>query len=450
MTLPLIGRLPNSEVLRSIAGSIVLKAGTVTANFALIALLGATLDAHDFGAFSMVFSAAGLFAIVAVVGQQVLLMRRWSELSASNDLPRLRASLEFSSKVVACGLLIVSGSFLLVALFFLKPLEAVAATFFLASLSLTNVTSHLIRSSSGIFVADATVVLAGMVPPIVALIIGHILGHPIGMDLVLMLMAAGGIGAASWHLLLFRQTLKKLHPTLFSVEPSRDSGELVPSTVRLWASQSLEVCNQYLDVLIVGVMLDPASAGGYFVITRLANMFSTLSTAIYLSTTRHLPDLFFGKKQSQMERLLDTTAVVVVLAVGIGLLGLVAAGGYLLQLFGVDHQEWLVNLLVLSASTAFVSAMGPAPILLNLAGHEQRYLNTLAVGVFIRLVGFALLVASFGVSGAVTAVMLSSLWLGFRLRWQAMALTGLDVSVMRLCGLVHLPGWKSPAASAGE
>jgi O-antigen/teichoic acid export membrane protein len=64
--------------MRAMAGVFVLRIAITAMNFALISLAARALGADGFGTYSILFSAAGLFCIVATFGQQVLVMRSWS------------------------------------------------------------------------------------------------------------------------------------------------------------------------------------------------------------------------------------------------------------------------------------------------------------------------------------------------------------------------------------
>jgi O-antigen/teichoic acid export membrane protein len=74
----LTGLVKNPAV-RGIAGVFVMKSSIIVANFALIMAAARVLDTEAFGVFSILFAAAGLFAIVATFGQQITIMRWWNE-----------------------------------------------------------------------------------------------------------------------------------------------------------------------------------------------------------------------------------------------------------------------------------------------------------------------------------------------------------------------------------
>ena len=74
-----LAALRRDPAIRGIAGVFVMKSSIIVANFTLIMLAARVLDPDRFGNFSILFSAAGLFCIVATFGQQVSVMRSWNE-----------------------------------------------------------------------------------------------------------------------------------------------------------------------------------------------------------------------------------------------------------------------------------------------------------------------------------------------------------------------------------
>lgn len=422
----------SSTILRSIFGSFGLKAMTVGVTFAFIALLSRSVDANTFGTFSMVFSAAGLFAIVGVMGQQTQLLRSWSEYAESGRLAELRGVLKFGAVAVMVGTLVVATAFLLVLSRFVPMEYAVAATAYLVSQSLVTVSAHLVRTAVGILIGDGLAVIFAQVPALAYISWQLGQGEPADLAYVFALMAAGGFLAFAVHAIVMARRIITHFPELLTVRGEASLPALTASSIKLWGSQILEVSSQYLDVLVVGWLMDPASAGAYFVITRLANGFAVISSAIYLSTTRHMPAAYFAGDGKKLATILNSVSVVNLFAIVGGLLLFLVAGAEILSWFGAQWTEQHANLLVLCVGSALAASSFPSTSLLNISGNEGSYLRVLAIAVAVRLVAFAVLVPAFDVSGAVLASTMSLALLGIGVREAAIRLTGLDGSVFRL------------------
>ena len=104
-----IGRLARNPALRGIAGVFVMKSSIIVSNFLLIMAAARVLDTEHFGIYSILFSAVGLFCIVATFGQQVSVMRWWNEYTAADDPALLKGALRFSFATCLAGCAIEIG-----------------------------------------------------------------------------------------------------------------------------------------------------------------------------------------------------------------------------------------------------------------------------------------------------------------------------------------------------
>jgi O-antigen/teichoic acid export membrane protein len=84
-------KLRSNPAMLGMAGVFVLRITITVLNFALISLAARALGGYAFGTYSILFSAASLFCIVATFGQQILVMRSWSEYSAATSKACSRA-----------------------------------------------------------------------------------------------------------------------------------------------------------------------------------------------------------------------------------------------------------------------------------------------------------------------------------------------------------------------
>src|SRR5690606_27704479 len=100
------------------------------------------------------------------------------------------------------------------------------------------------------------------------------------------------------QIVAIRGAVKRRFPELFGVVPAYEQSVWLSRSLRLWLSSTIEACNQYLDVILFGLLMNPAAAGAYFVLTRLANLNATVANAMHVFSTRHLPDLYYSKDES--------------------------------------------------------------------------------------------------------------------------------------------------------
>lgn len=427
----LIGLRGNSA-LRGMAGVFILRAVTTVLNFVLINLAARTVGKGTFGTYSILFSAAGLFCVVATFGQQIVSMRSWSEYSSAGQPHLLKGAMIFSGITCLVGSTLVAAPFYAWLAVTHDAWLAFAVTFYLVALSIVLTTSHLVRTAIGVAIGDGTSNLLLVIPPIVYLLSCILFRSEPDLGTIFLMMAAGGSIAILVHVVSMWRGAHARFPEISSSRALYDTRRWFSQSLKLWLSNGLEASNQYADVLIIGFLMSPTIAGGYFVTTRIANAFAMATGAIYMFSTRHIPQLYYRRQFSQLSTLLDSVAGVTLAIIAGGLLVILGGGHWILRAFSEDYVSYYGALAVLSLGTAAVAAVGPSGSILMLTGHEGRYLWIIGGTVLLRAAGFFVLIPIFGIFGAVAATTVSFVWMSIMLRTSAKNLAGIDGSVLRL------------------
>ncbi len=439
-------RLLRNPSLRGIASVFIMKSSVIVANFLLIMVAARILDTEEFGIYSILFSAAGLFCIVATFGQQVSIMRWWNEYTASGDQALLKGALRFSLVSLVAGCAIVAAGFYFWAASTHAYLLAAAVTLYMVSQASVLTTAHLVRTAVGVGAGDGFGNLLVVLPALAYLVACLATGGAANVSMVFFLFSGGAIVAMLLHFLFVLRRLHVLYPDFALVRPRSDAAVWRARSFKLWVSNCLEASNQYLDVLIIGYLMSPAIAGAYFVTTRLANAFATASDTMHMFSTRHIPDLYFRGQFKQLNTLLNSVAGITLAVVVAGMIVILSGGQYFLMVFNEAYVSYYPALALLCFGTAAIAAAGPSGSILMLTGHEGRYLKIIAMSVLIRAVGFFILIPGFGIMGAVSATTISFIFMAAILRHSSKALTGLDGSVARLIG----PRDAMPCPSAAD
>ena len=437
--------LRQNPAMLGMAGVFVLRIAITASNFALISLAARALGEASFGTYSILFSAAGLFCIVATFGQQVLVMRSWSEYSSVDRPGLLKGALIFSALTCLAGSLLVAIPFYGWFAASHSPQLAICVTFYLVTLSIVMTTSHLVRTAIGVGIGDGFGNLLLVIPPILYLLFGLASRTKTEVDTLFFLMAAGGSAAIVIHAVLMWRRIHSLFPGFMACRAAFDIPRWRERSLKLWISNALEASNQYVDVLIIGALMNPSVAGAYFVTTRLANAFAMATDAIHMFSTRHIPDLYYRGQFTALNTLLDSVAGVTLAVLAAGMIVILGGGHWLLMAFSDAYVPYYGALAVLSFGMAAVAAAGPSGSILMLTGHEGRYLTIIGVTVLIRTIGFFVLIPAFGVMGAVAATTVSFVCMALMLRTSAKNVAGIDGSVLRLVTRFRHPQVSVPA-----
>jgi O-antigen/teichoic acid export membrane protein len=424
-------RLRGSADVAAIARVFTLKGVITVLNFGLVTLAARALQPEIFGTYSLLFSAAGLLGIAATLGQQVLVMRFWSEYLAAERDDLLKGALIFSALVCLLGCVLFGVPFYLWCAAHYGDGVELAIVLYMVTFSLVMTTAHLVRSAIGIGIGDGTANILLALPGAVYFAICMAAGVRAELSVSFAAMAAGAALAIVVHLFALRRSLASRSSF---VKARADF--LIPQwtgrSAKLWMSNVLEAANQYLDVLVIGFLMDPVTAGAWFVLTRLANIISVATDAIHMFATRHIPELYFRGETSRLGGILDAVAWVVLLVILGSIVAIVIAGGWLLAIFNSAYVVYHGVLIILAVGAAAGAAAGSSPSLLMLTGHEGRYLTIIGGAVLLRLCAFATMIPAFGLVGAAVAVTVSQLAMTLLIRRAVKHCTGIDASVLRI------------------
>ena len=427
-----IGALIRRPDIGGMAVVVGVKIGMVLLNFTLITLAARLLDPEAFGHYSILYSAAGLLCIVAAAGQEPFVLRMWNEMTAAGNAAKLKGALYFTLLLSLSGTVIVAIGLYFWASALVDGQTAITCVIYMMIVSVLQICMHLVRTEIGVASGDgAGNAIVGSVPVLYLLACFFSGTRPDTAHLFLALAVGAGL-ALLLQLYLIRGRILHRFPDFQRIRAVADYRLWLPRSVRFWLATSLEATNQYIDVIIIGYLMDPVIAGAYFVTVRLANLFAAAADSVNLFGTRHLPGLYYRGEQRALNKMLDSLAWITLAFSAIGLIGILVGGYFALLLINEPYAAYFPELLVLCLGTAALGTTRPSVIMLLLAGHEGRYLQIMAVCVVVRIAGFFLFVPHFGVMGAVATTAAAFALQSIVLRTADKALTGFDSSMFRL------------------
>jgi O-antigen/teichoic acid export membrane protein len=308
---------------------------------------------------------------------------------------------------------------------------SLATGLFLVLSSMLALSSHIARSTVGIFLADGMRELFWRALVVAALLLLALAGVRIQIHQFFLI---GALAIATALLIQTAAIWRAFPKHIFPAKASWRLREWARTSGGFWAATMLETVNQYFDIVIVYWFLDPVAAGAYFVATRLSNMFGTLLAAVHNFATRRIPALYFAGEIDKLNGTLRRMAEVVLLCVLAGVAIIIFGAEPILALFGQTFiaQKW--TLVILTLGTAMYAAGGPAAAILMIAGFQARYPLIVAANIGIRFLGFAVLIPIWGLQGAAVSAALSLGVVTVVLNVLCRRWVGLDPSVLSLLG----------------
>ena len=385
---------------RAVTGSVAalaIKASGAVLMMLVFLLAARNLSPADFGRLAITFNLASFLAVVAVLGQDTLIMRSWSEYTGAGRLGLARGAFWFGWCVSLAG---AGGAAVLV--FIAGPMvdarlgsaELVAVAAFVCGQVALHYSSHASRTIGGYVVSETN------------------------RELTSRLVLLGAVGAAAQALTLpsffwaaaagMVLAVAAQSAALLRGFPRAVRAAAIETSPALWfararamsMSASIEAASQYVEVVLLGLLTTPAIAGAYFVAARLANLFPMLATGLHTYSISHMTRLFYAGETGALQHILRSVMGVALLLTAPLLLGVILLGGPLLSIFGPAYAAQYPILLVLAVASFCVSMCGPAPGLLLTTGEERLYSRIVFGALVARVALLALLAPRYGGLGA--------------------------------------------------
>jgi O-antigen/teichoic acid export membrane protein len=417
------------DVWKGSAAALAIKLVAALIGFAMFALSARYMGQAEFGSLAVIFNAISFFAVVALCGQETLIVRSWSEYCGSDRLALARGAFVFGGLVVACVALFTMMGVAL-AWSSWDPTVSVtlliAACLFLFAQSIMHFSGQFARVAAGVVIGDAPRDAIWRFFVVVAIAACHIFNLTFGTT-EFFFASAGAIAIA----LIFQGWLvaRVVPENVKRAKSAYDIKTWIPRSFKMWLSALLDTSSQYLEVVVIGYFLGPKVAGFYFVITRVTNVFAMISGSISVYATSRISALFYSDAKTDLQAMLRSLATICVMLVAIALLIILFAGQSLLWLFGAAFVSVYPELIVMTLGASIGALAGPAAHLLLLTGHEGTYPRIMASGVVLRFALIAALGPLFGLMGAVIACALSTSVISLALIGACCRLVGFDPSV---------------------
>jgi O-antigen/teichoic acid export membrane protein len=426
-----------------------IKVGSSFLNIVMFTIAARAMGPVEFGWFAIWFNAVSFLAVIALCGQETLIVRSWSEYIESRRYDLARGAVSFGTAVCMAAALfwascVAVGS--IASGWADSARLVIAACLFLIVQTTAWFSSNVARTIVGFLFGEGLreswrlVVIVGAAAMVMT-------GTPVTTAAMFTLCV---LGVGALILGQFIAIVRSLPPETRHVAPAADVAAWAKRSLPMWAAAVLDASSQYLEVILLGLLLNPVAAGGYFVAARLANVFAMIAggMANYSATT--IASLFFRGRHPELQQSLRTVSLTVAGLVTIGLLVIVFGGHFLLMIFGASYVDQHGILVVLSAGTAMAALGGPAMYVLLLTGHESLYSRVVVVGLVLRCIALVVFVPRYGAMAAAAAWSASLIAITIALNLVCRRLVGIDPSVLALIdvGASRATAAGSPAAAA--
>lgn len=420
------------SLVRSVAGSGAVRLAGMAASFAAGILLARGLGVEGYGYYSLALAVITIAAIPGEMGLPFLVTREVAAASAKKDYGKLFSVLRWADWTTAW---IAGGVALLIAVAGLA-LSAFIAPALAGALVLGAPVIPLIAMAKtrGAALQGLNYVVRGQLPwsllrPLflavfvgALLLTGRSLSAPAAMALN-SLTAAIVLGIAFVWL---RQRLPQDKPARLAGDRRRWLASAIP----MGAMEGMRVLQVELALLLVGLIMAPASVG----LLRIASVTATTAAApiavIVHVALPLLARLHVAKDQTRLQKAVTGVAHSQFLGVLALSLPLLLFPEPLIALaFGADYVHAAGALQFLAVGQVANAAFGPNIWLLNMSNHERRVARAMGIGVGVMLIAVPLLAWWLGVPGAALGLLASMLSWNFIAWRDSKRLLGIETSI---------------------
>jgi len=182
-----------SHVLKGSAAAFVLKFSASILGFTMFALASRSMEPASFGSLAIIFNAMSFFSVVALCGQETLIVRSWNEYCGSGRPALARGVLTFGARVVLGAALLLAVTVASLWLLWDRTVSlhlVLAACTFLFMHSLMQFTGQFSRVAANVIIGETPREFLWRLFMVVAVIVYHAMDIDFGATEFLLTMAA--------------------------------------------------------------------------------------------------------------------------------------------------------------------------------------------------------------------------------------------------------------------
>ncbi|HLW93504.1 MAG TPA: lipopolysaccharide biosynthesis protein [Roseiarcus sp.] len=394
----MIAFLKTQRAMTGAVFALAIKASGALLMISVFTLAARSMSTTAFGELAMWFNALSCLAVIAVFGQETLIVRSWGEYSEQGDFGLMKGAYRFGWTIatlcaaIACAVLAFANRLLPAPLSALALLSACA---FLAAQTLLHYSSHSCRTICGFRISEPHRELTWRIV-LLAAVASHLHGD-------LRLAAFFFAAAAGMALSIAFQSIavKQGFPVGTAAERSTyKKREWLGRGAAMGVSASVEALSQYAEVIILGFLATPSAAAGYFIAARIANIFSMLSTGLNTYTVTTASNLHFGGQTERLQHVMRSVMTVAFALVTPLFIILILIGGPILSVFGPSYLAAHSALVILTTASFIITLSGPSSGLLLITGDENLWSRVAALSLVLRILIMSRLAPEYGAAGA--------------------------------------------------
>jgi O-antigen/teichoic acid export membrane protein len=432
-----LGAVPLAGYLaRGLSATLVLRLTTIGLSFVTLIVLSRLLGPEGYGQYAYVMATVAILSPLAAAGMPSIVVREVAACRSRGDYARLQGVVVFAFIVGILAfviLLFAYWSFSMAAAAWAAASAGDHLLLVFALLLLATLGGPLSAMQQGLKRIVAAQVPFAVIGPLATLLLLLLAWwtwrRPIDVQDAILLAVLAAAVALAVAVVLTWQAWRQAKP------PTRSGYSFEP---RAWTAAgfslalfgALSAVNAQADIVLLRWLAGPEATGIFHVATRNAHLLTLLLGALITPLGPLVAELHAQGERAALQRVVRRSIRVVFLLTLPAALAMIVAGELYLELFGAGFAEAHAALAILALAQLVNVGAGPVQMLLVMTGHQARMIPAMTWSMLANIVLNALLIPSFGATGAACATAFSIVLWNAALSYEVRRHLGIDPGVI--------------------
>jgi O-antigen/teichoic acid export membrane protein len=164
------------------------------------------------------------------------------------------------------------------------------------------------------------------------------------------------------------------------------------------------------DILFLKKFRDDSTVAFYSVAIKLMTILSMVIVTVNITVSSKISEYFFSKNKTDLIKIIQHASRLIFALTFPAVVIICIFPEFILGFFGKEYVAAKDALLILIIGQGICSAFGTAPVYLNMTGRQHIFQIILIVAVLINFILNRILIPKYGMAGAATAFVVSSLF----------------------------------------
>lgn len=410
------------ELLKSGTGVAGVRIGSMALSFALSVLLARVLGPQGYGIYAFAFAILTIGGMPVLKGVPTLVVREVAKIHVRREWGLLRGLKIRADQSAIIPIILGAAGLGIVAVVIPYHLEqgqipTLGWTLVLLPLMVwTDVRGAVLRGLRRVVRGYIPGLLVRRVVFLIVVLLLH-LAIEVTPAVAMLSHVVGGAAALGCAIVLVGRTLPS---RVKNAQPEYETKKWLAAVLPLSLFSGLMMVNSQVDITVLGVIRDSDEVGIYRVAVQGSNLAVFGQMAANMLLAPYVANLYEKGDKDRLTTLYKAGTVVGVSVAVVVTAAMTLYGAELLELiFGASFRPGATALVVLCVGQIGSAIAGPALLLLNMTGHEQRTVKWIALALVGNAIMSVGLVPFYGMMGAAIVTAASVVFWNVALRREA-------------------------------